>query len=105
MESRNNMAASLETSVLIVMDLDKERITVYSKETQIYDFAKDEGKTTDADGDDFYSYLCVNEDGLSCRIRFANLNSQNGRNQLYVDFNEWILDYDREEIDLLFRDC
>lgn len=25
--------------------------------------------------------------------------------QLYVDFNDWILDYDREEINLLFRDC
>jgi hypothetical protein len=74
------------------MDIDKDRITIYSKETQIYDVAENEGKTTDSDGDDFWSFYCVNEDGLTCRVRLAKLNSQNGRNQLYIDFNDmkWV---------------
>jgi hypothetical protein len=81
-----------ETSVLITFDLNKERITIYSKTTQVYDIAKDEGKTTDEDGDDFYSYYCVNKDGLTCRVKLAKLNSQNGRNQVYVDFSDmrWV---------------
>ena len=77
-----------ETSVLITFDLDKERITIYSKTTQVYDIAEYEGKTTDEDGDDFYSYYCVNQDGATCRVRLARLNSQNGRNQVYVDFSD-----------------
>ncbi|WP_425638214.1 hypothetical protein ACPUEN_02270 [Algoriphagus yeomjeoni] len=81
-----------ETSVLVVMDIDKDRFTIYSKETQVYDVAEDEGKTTDSDGDDTWSFYCVNEDGLTCRVRLVRLNSQNGRNQLYVDFNDmkWV---------------
>jgi len=81
-----------EASMLVLMDLDRERITIYSKETQVYDIAKDEGKTTDSDGDEFYSFLCVNEDGKACRIRLAKLNSQGGRNQLYVEFDDmkWV---------------
>lgn len=77
-----------ESSVLITFDLNKERITIYSKTTQVYDIAEYEGKTTDEDGDDFYSYYCVNEDGKTCRVRLAKLNSQNGRNQVYVDFSD-----------------
>jgi hypothetical protein len=77
-----------ESSVLITIDLNKQRITIYSQTKQVYDIAENEGKTTDDDGDDFYSYYCVNEDGLTCRIRLAKLNSQNGRNQIYVDFSD-----------------
>ena len=81
-----------EASILVLMDLGRDRITVYSKDTQVYDIAKDEGKTTDTDGDDFYSFLCVNEDGKACRVRLAKLNSQGGRNQLYVEFDDmkWV---------------
>lgn len=80
------------TSVLVIINFDKERITIYSKETQVYDIAEYEGKTTDSDGDDTYSFFCVNEAGLTCRIRFLKLNSQNGKNQLYVDFSDlkWV---------------
>src|SRR5690554_999480 len=87
------------TSILVLMDLDKERITVYSKETQIYDIAKDEGKTTDSDGDDFYSFLCVNEGGKACRVRLAKLNSQGGRNQLYVKFDDMKWVYNLRAVD------
>ncbi|MCB0747187.1 MAG: hypothetical protein KDC90_06945 [Ignavibacteriae bacterium] len=81
-----------ETSILIVMDLDKDRITIYSDETQIYDVAQDEGRTTDSDGDDFWSFYCINSEGLACRVRLAKLNSQNGRYQLYIDFSDmkWV---------------
>jgi len=81
-----------ETSVLIVLDEDIDRITIYSAKKQIYDITENDGKTTDSDGDEIWSFLCVNEDGLDCRVRLVRLNSQNGRLQLYVDFNDmnWV---------------
>jgi hypothetical protein len=82
-----------ETNVLITFDLAKDRITIYSKTTQVYDIAEYEEKITDKDGDDILSYFCVNQDGLTCRVRFVKLNSQNGRNQVYVDFSDMMFFY------------
>lgn len=81
-----------DVSILIVLDLDKERFTIYSKETQIYDVAENEGNITDKDGDDIWSFFCVNEDGLTCRVKLIKLNSQDGSLQLYVDFSDmrWV---------------
>ncbi|NGX84878.1 hypothetical protein [Aequorivita sp. KMM 9714] len=81
-----------ETSILVVLDNEKSRFTIYSKEVQVYDVAENEGKSTDSDGDDTWSFFCVNEDGLRCRVRLVKLNSQNGQNQLYVGFDDaqWV---------------
>ena len=59
-----------ESSILITFNLDKDRITIYSKTTQIYDIAEYEGKTTDSDGDDIFSYYCVDADGNNCRVKW-----------------------------------
>jgi len=77
-----------ESSVLITFDLSNDRITIYSKETQVYDIAEYEGKTTDSDGDDIYSYYCVDKSGLTCRVKWLKLNSQNDREQMYVYYND-----------------
>lgn len=77
-----------ETSVIVVLDTENDRIKIFSKEPQIYDVIEDEGEKTDEDGDDIWSLYCVNEDGLTCRVRLVQLNSQEGRLQLYVDFND-----------------
>jgi hypothetical protein len=79
------------SSVLIVINTETERITIYSKATQIYDIVEYEGKERDYDGDTTLSCYCVNKDGLTCRIRLVG-NPQIGRNQLYVDFDDmsWV---------------
>jgi lipopolysaccharide export system protein LptA len=77
-----------ESSVLITVNLNNDRITIYSNTTQVYDIAKHEGKITDNDGDEIVSFYCVNKDGLTCRVRIVKLNSQNKRNQVYVDFRD-----------------
>jgi len=81
-----------ETTVLITIDLSKDRITIYSKETQVYDVAKNEGESYDNDGDMTLSLYCVDKAGLTCRIRLVKLISQNDRNQLYVDYDDlkWV---------------
>ncbi|WP_367388442.1 hypothetical protein [Lewinella sp. LCG006] len=80
------------TQMPIVIDIDHEQIVIYSAETQIYNVMKAEGSSYDQDGDEFLSFYCVNEDGIACRIRLAMLNSQGGRYQFYVDFDDmrWV---------------
>ena len=39
-------------SVLVVMDIDADRITIYSKETQVYDAIEAEKTRYDSDGDE-----------------------------------------------------
>ena len=82
-----------DVSVLVVMDIDADRISIYSKETQVYDVIQAEEVRYDADGDKFMPYICINEDGVKCRVELATLNSQNGRNQLYVKFENMMFVY------------
>ncbi|RWZ90369.1 MAG: hypothetical protein EO766_02900 [Hydrotalea sp. AMD] len=82
-----------EVNILIVFDLDKNRITIYSKETQVYDIYQTYEKYTDSDGDDTFEYACVDANGLRCHVRWLKLNSQNGRLQVYVDYSDMMLMY------------
>lgn len=88
-----------ECDVLVTIDLNKLRITIYSQETQIYDIATNEGMTSDEDGDETLSLYCVDKNGGNCRIRLVKLNSQGGQEQLYVDYNDARWCYNLREID------
>lgn len=77
-----------EVGVLITFDLTNDRITIYSKVTQVYDIAEYEGKTTDKDGDDILSYFCIDKDGSKCRVKWYKLHSQKERMQLYVYYDD-----------------
>lgn len=88
-----------ESSVLIVMNTDDDRFTIYSKEKQTYDIVEYEGEKTDSDGDNVWSFYCVNEDGNTCRVKLMKLNSQDERLQLYVSFNDVLLVYNIYSLD------
>lgn len=79
-----------DAKILITMDFDTERIKIFSKETQIYDIATDEGKTSNENGDDIYSFFCVNEDGLQCRLKLWKRHFESGElyHQLYIHFRD-----------------
>ena len=76
-----------DTEILISKDLTNERIKIFSKEEQVYDIIKYYDKDTDSDGDETLSFQCVDVDGIKCIVRFVILNSQNGRKQIYIDYN------------------
>ncbi len=82
-----------DVNVIVVFDIEKDRIKIFSKETQIYDVIQDKGKSYD-DGDEIYSYLCVNEDGNQCRVKLWKRYRSNGSfyNQLYINFSDmrWV---------------
>ncbi|WP_146105240.1 hypothetical protein [Polaribacter butkevichii] len=79
-----------DAKVLIILDTNKERIKIYSKETQIYDIAEDEGKKTNENGEDIYSLFCVNEDGSQCRLKLWKRYYKSGNiyYQLYINFSD-----------------
>ena len=76
-------------SMLVVINADRDVITVYSQDPQEYDIIDYEGEERDINGKSI-RYLCVNEDGLRCNIRLRK--QDDGSIQLYVDFSDamWV---------------
>jgi hypothetical protein len=84
----NDWSEMRAAEVLIVLDVDNDRIKIYSNEEQTYDVIDSEEPSTDSDGDFTIGFICINEDGLKCRVRLVTLYSQNNQEQLYVDFGD-----------------
>lgn len=81
-------------NILVVVNVDKDIITIYSNETQEYDIVEELDSETDSKSIS-YKFLCVNEDGNRCHVRLRVLDS--GQMQLYIDFSDarWV--YNVEE--------
>ena len=90
-----------KVNVLVIFDIDKQRIKIFSKETQVYDIATNEGKSKNEDGDVIYSWFCVNEDGNQCRLELWKRFYEDGSfyNQLYVNFSDVRFVYNLHSID------
>lgn len=77
---------------LIVINLDRMVINIYSSTTQeydIYDF--DGGISEDNGGGEYMTLKCVDRDGLRCELRLRV--QTDNQIQLYVDYNDVILVY------------
>jgi hypothetical protein len=82
-----------ECSVLCTIDVQKDRITIYSKETQVYDVIEKEEEVLDDEGDWTLPFVCIDNDGGRCRIRLMK-RAEDEQLQLYVDYNDmkWVYD-------------
>jgi hypothetical protein len=78
------------TNIEIVVNADISRIVVFSKETHYYDILENEGSRKDSDGYEYWSYWCVNQNGLNSRIRLYKAGSKE-RSQMYIDYNDLYL--------------
>lgn len=78
------------SDMLVVINQDKDRITIYSRKVQEYDIYDYEGEEDDRYGGTTISYRCVDDDGLRCGIRLRV--QGDGSLQLYVDYNDamWV---------------
>ncbi len=78
------------SDMLVVINQDKDRITIYSRKMQEYDIYDYEGEEDDRYGGTTISYRCVDDDGLRCGIRLRV--QADGSLQLYVDYNDamWV---------------
>lgn len=77
--------------ILVVINMDKDVITIYSKSTQEYDIIEYLGEENDRDGGSSVKFLCVNEDGSRCHVRIRM--QKDGQRQLYVDFSDVMFVY------------
>ncbi len=73
-----------ECDVLIVMDLNRKRITIYSDVIQKFDVVDLEDSYADSDGDTNWLINCVDQDGDLCTLVHCICESQNGLQQLSI---------------------
>lgn len=79
-----------DSDMLVVINEDKDRITIYSNEIQEYDIYEYDGNNKDTYGGTSASFRCVDDNGLRCGIRLRA--RSDGTLQLYVDYNDtmWV---------------
>lgn len=81
-----------ETKVLVVINIDLMRISIYSKETQVYDIAEYEGKIIDSDGDENIVFYCIDSKGKTCRVKLLTIKN-NQQRQIYINYSDVIFAY------------
>lgn len=77
-----------DTDILMSINIDDNKIKIYSEKTQIYDIVEYHEKEYDEDGDETIRMYSEDQDGNNCYIDLMKLNSQNGRLQLYVRYKD-----------------
>ena len=83
------------SNLLVVVDLGRERITVYTDERQEYAIYDVDEDRYDSDGDFCLSMSCVDQDGARCGVRLL-YNSNSDGMQLYIDYSDIIIVYNIE---------
>ena len=81
--------------ILVVINLDRNIINIYSEKIQEYDIYEYKGEEKDEDGGTSMLLSCVNQDGLHCQVRLRI--QSDGSKQLYVDFSDLVWVYGLEE--------
>lgn len=83
-------------NILVVLNLDAERIDIYSSSAQEYDIYDYQGETYDEDGGTTMTLNCIDADGLRCEVRFRQ--QSDGQWQLYVDYADvmWVYNIQRK---------
>ncbi len=82
------------SDILVVINLDREIINIYSDEMQEYDIYEWGEFEDDGKGGETLEFKCVNKDGLRCGIRVRK--QHDGQLQLYVDFRDIMFVYNIE---------
>ena len=81
-----------DTSIVIALDTNKNRIIVYSQEIQLYDILNYEDREEN-DQDIIYPFTCKDDDGLPFTISIITRKNQDGRKQLYINQKNVIVVY------------
>lgn len=76
-----------DSNLLVTVNLDVQRITIYADKTQNFDITDFDELKKDEDGDDVFTFYCVDNEGRNCRIKFYTLHSQNGGRQMYIYYD------------------
>lgn len=84
-----------KSEMIIKIDGVNHRVVVYSEEIQLFNIIKyNEVKTTDSDI--ISSYNCIDNDGIECVVSVFTRKNQNNRKQLYITYDDMIIEYNVE---------
>lgn len=76
---------------MVVLNVDAERIDIYSNSTQQYDIYDYTGKIYDDEGGTTQTFKCIDADGMRCEVRFRQ--QYDGQWHLNVDYADVMLVY------------
>jgi hypothetical protein len=82
-----------DCDILTVINLEKNKFTIYSKETQEFDVVKIYPKEYDENEVEVFRLLVVDKNGLRCNIRQRFVKSEYYHSQLYVDYADLMYVY------------
>ena len=77
----------------VVVDFDKGYITVASTPKQKYDIQEAEEKYKDEDGDEFFPFICEDDEGDLCRVLLTVLHSEGGKTMMSIEYDDVVLLY------------
>ena len=87
-----NWSVLQNTSLVISLDTNKNRIVVYSQEVQVYDILNYED-TEENDKTVIHPFTCADSDGFPFTISIITRKNQGNRKQLYINQKDVIVMY------------
>jgi hypothetical protein len=79
-------------NILVKLDTDKSRITVYSEAIQVFEII-DYIPLEESETDSVYSFTCKDNTGEDCTISIITRKKQDFRKQLYINYEDRIILY------------
>lgn len=84
-----------KAEMIIKIDGVSHRVVVYSEEIQLFNIIKyNEVKKTETDI--ISSYNCIDNNGIECVVSVYTRKNQNNRKQLYITYDDMIIEYNIE---------
>jgi len=77
----------------IHIDFDNDRVYVFSDDKRTFKISEYLPEEIDGDGDSVYEFICVDADGVSCRIRLMILKTNDNKIQFYIDYFNYMFAY------------
>ncbi|MFT5755102.1 MAG: hypothetical protein ACI9FW_001474 [Flavobacterium sp.] len=85
----------VKSEMIIKIDGLSHRVVVYSEEIQLFSIVKyNEVKKTETDI--ISSYNCIDNNGIECVVSVYSRKNQNNRKQLYITYDDMIIEYNIE---------
>lgn len=84
---------AVKVSQSVVIDFNKATITIFSNPKDVYDIVDVEEDIKDEDGDQFFSYICEDDEGDGCRVLLSVLHSQGGKPLLTIEYADVMIMY------------
>lgn len=79
-------SSKVKANMLITIDSDKERITIYTEPKKVYDVIKNKGESFSKNGNEIQALGCVDRYGKNCTVRLLQVKNTNNF-QVYVDYS------------------